>query len=109
MATLFKNKVLTSVGTTKQELVDVGPNARATIIGLSVTNLIDQEISVSVTVTDGDGVEGYFIKDVSIPTNSSLRVVNGGEKLVLPGNNKLKIYSNTDYSIDVIASYVEIV
>jgi len=44
-----------------------------------------------------------------IPANSSLRLVNGGEKLILAENNKLYIQANIDESLDVIISYVELI
>jgi hypothetical protein len=44
-----------------------------------------------------------------IPANSSLRVINGGEKLILAENNALLIQSSIADSLDVIISYVELI
>ena len=44
-----------------------------------------------------------------VPTGTSLRAVSTGEKLVLDQNNTMKIKSSVANSIDVIASYAEIV
>ena len=110
MATLFKNKVLKEVGQTPVQLAQTAANARATVIGMSLTNLLaDKAILVSVMLTDETSTTGYFIKDVMIPPNSSLRAVNGGEKLILASSNELMVVSSVANSLDVLMSFVEIV
>ena len=64
---------------------------------------------IVVTFLDSNPVAAYYIKDVIIPPNQSLRVINGGERLVLASSNTLSIVSNTEASIDAIVSLVEIV
>ena len=54
-------------------------------------------------------VSSYYIKDVVVPPNQSLRVINGGERLVLGSSNSLALVTNTAASCDVIVSLVEIV
>ena len=44
-----------------------------------------------------------------IAPSASLRAINGGEKLVLPGNNEVVVTADQDDAVDVILSYVEIV
>ena len=56
-----------------------------------------------------DATSAYYIKGVTIPPNQSLRVVNGGEKLVMSNNMQLYISSNSLNSLDAVISYVEIV
>lgn len=108
MANFFKNKVVNEVGTTPVTLYEAGASTRGTVIGLSMANLTDSNILGSVTVTDDVGTTGYFVKDVIIPPNSSLRVVNGGEKLIIAPNNIIKASASQDASLDVVMSYVEI-
>jgi hypothetical protein len=43
-----------------------------------------------------------------LPPNSSLRLIAGGEKLILGNDNQLKVKSNLANSVDAIVSYVEI-
>lgn len=109
MATFFRNKVVTELGTAPVHLVETTATSRATVIGLSMTNLTTATIKVSITLTDNTSTTGYFIKDVTVPPNQSLRVVNGGEKLVMAENNLLAAFSDRADSVDVIVSYVEIV
>lgn len=108
MANFFKNKVVNEVGTTPVTLYEAGVSTRGTVIGLSMANLTNSNILGSITVTDDVGTTGYFVKDVIIPPNSSLRVVNGGEKLIIAPNNIIKASASQDAALDVVMSYVEI-
>lgn len=109
MATNFKNKVGANIGTTPVTLVSAGPSAKITIIGMSLTNLTEGVVVASVSVTDDTATTGHYIKNVPIPPNQSLRVVNGGEKLILAPSNSVAVVANQDSALDVIISYVEIV
>ena len=64
---------------------------------------------VTISFTATEEVETYYIKDAIIPPNQSLRVINGGERLVLGASNRLKLSTNTAASCDAIVSLVEIV
>jgi len=108
MATTFKNKNIVQVGTVPVEILQTTGAQRATIVGLSLTNLTDSFVYVSVLVDDDTSVQGHFMKDVLLPSNTSLRAVNGGEKLILAPSNKLSVKSSVSDSIDVLLSYVEI-
>lgn len=110
MATYFKNVLRAELGTTLTQVLLTPDNARTTVIGLSLTNLTKSIILVDIVLEDTiAGTTAYFIKEVIVPPNQSLRVVNGGEKLVLGASTKVKIKSNTDNSLDLVMSYVEIV
>lgn len=111
MANFFRNTISKNIGTTPVAVLEVPGNARATVIGMSLTNLTLGAILVSVEVElPGSPVtRGYYCKDVIVPANTSLRLVNGGEKLILTQSNKLYISSNADASVDALVSYVEIV
>ena len=108
MANFFRNKVVTEVGTTPIELLTTGSSSRATVIGLSLANLTASNILASITVEDDLGTVGHYIKDVIVPPNQSLRVVNGGEKLILAPDNILSISCSQLAALDVVMSYVEI-
>lgn len=108
MATFFRNSVIKEIGTIPVRVLESGVAARITVIGLSLANLTESVISASVSIKDDTSVTGYYIKDIIIPPQSSLRVVNGGEKLILAPSNELYIQSDLSNSIDAIVSYVEI-
>jgi hypothetical protein len=109
MATTFKNRVVTGIGTARQQVLESTSNTRITIVGFSLANLTDGVILVNVELQDDTSTIGYFAKDLILPPNTSLRVLNGGEKLILAPSNVLYVNSNTNDSVDVIISTVEIV
>jgi hypothetical protein len=110
MATFFKNILYPALGSTEQTLLTTASNARTTVVGLSLTNLTSSIILVSVKLEDTvELTEAYFMKDIIVPPNTSLRAVNGGERLILGPSTAIKLQANFDDSIDVVMSYVEIV
>lgn len=107
MAVLVKNKVVKNVGTVPVPIIETNPSTRITVIGLSLTNLLNSFVTISITVQDDASSEGYYLKDTILSSNTSLRAVSTGEKLVLAPDNKLSIVSSLNDSVDVILSYVE--
>ena len=108
MATLFKNKVVKSIGTKPVDIYETIANQRATIIGLSLTNLTNSFVYVDVLLQDDTSVTGYYLKQTLLPANTSLRAVATGEKLIVGENNKVMVQSSLDDSVDVIVSFVEV-
>lgn len=113
MATVFKNKLWSNIGTTEEQVFSIATNSRATVIGLSLTNttngIVLADIRVENTTESSPNNSAYYIKQVVVPPNQSLRVINGGEKLVLGGDMNVYVTASVDNSLDLVASYVEIV
>ena len=109
MATIFRNKVVKDVGTVPVDIYETDASTRATVIGLSLTNLTQSFVYVDVLMQDDTSVTGYYLRSTLLPANTSLRVVSTGEKLIIAPSNKLQVRSSIDDSVDVIASIVEIV
>jgi hypothetical protein len=110
MATLFKNKLYSELGIVETTVLTTESNAKTTVIGLSLTNLTDSVQLVSIRIVDTVSVtSAYYIKDAILPPNQSLRVINGGERLVLGPSTEIKVDASTDESLDLVLSYVEIV
>lgn len=109
MATLFKNKVVNSVGVVPVDIYSTNASTRATVIGLSITNLTPSFVYIDVLIQDDTSVTGYYLKETLLPANTSLRVVATGEKLIIAPSNKLQVRSSLDDSVDVVMSFVEIV
>mgnify|MGYP007047147097 CR=1 FL=1 len=107
MANNFRNKIIKNIGTQPVEILSVTSTERATVVGLSLTNLVSSFVYVDILVRDDTSVEGFYLKDTLLPANSSLRSVTNGEKLILAPENVLSIRSSLDDSVDVILSYVE--
>lgn len=109
MATQFKNKVVKEVGTVPILGLETNAGTQSTVVGLSLANLTEGVIYSSILLHDDTSIEGYFLKDVPIPPNSSLRALDAGEKLILSPNNQLFFVCDQDEGLDVIISYVDIV
>ena len=109
MATLFKNKVVNSVGAVPVDVYETDASTRATVIGMSLTNLTQSFVYVDVLMQDDTSITGYYLKQALLPANTSLRVVATGEKLIIAPSNKLQVRSSIDDSVDVVLSFVEIV
>ena len=109
MATLFKNKVVNTVGVLPVDVYETDASTRATVIGMSLTNLTQSFVYVDVLMQDDTSVTGYYLKQALLPANTSLRVVATGEKLIIAPSNKLQVRSSIDDSVDVVLSFVEIV
>lgn len=109
MATTFKNKVVSNIGTDRTEVLATNENSRVTVVGFSLANLTEGVVLVDIELQDESSVTGYYAKEMIIPPNTSLRVLNGGEKLILTPTNNLYVSANVDDSVDCILSTVEIV
>ena len=109
MATQFKNKVIREIGPVPILALDTDAATRSTIIGLNLANLTDFIVYASVLIHDDTSVEGYFMKDVMVPPNTSLHARAAGEKLILAPTNELYLVADQNEALDAVISYVDIV
>jgi hypothetical protein len=83
--------------------------AKTTVIGFSLTNTSPNTVITSVQLQDTvAGTTAYYTKDVIIPATQSVRIVTGGEKLILGPSTNVLVTSNSPSSVDAILSFVEI-
>jgi hypothetical protein len=109
MATVFKNVLSQSIGTSPVTVLTTNASVVTTVIGLSLTNTTGSIIQASVQINDTiAGTTAYFIYNVTIPSNTTMRVINGGERLVLGPSTNVLVNSNNATSMDLIMSWVEI-
>jgi hypothetical protein len=109
MATQFKNKVIKEVGPVPILALDTNASTKSTIIGFNLANLTDFIVYASITIKDDTSVEGYFMKDIMVPPNASMRALAAGEKLILAPSNELYVVADQDEALDLVISYVDIV
>jgi len=107
MANLLKTAVIADVGTLPIDAFTVASGRKIIVIGCALTNKKDSTVLGSVLVKDPGSVTAHYVKDLPIAPNSSARVVNGGEKLVLDSNHVLQVQSSYADSLDVVISYAE--
>lgn len=109
MSTVFKNKLATGLGTTPTTVLTSASNATTTVIGLSLSNTTASIVLASILLQDTvASTQAYFINNVVVAPNTSIRVINGGERLVLGPSTNVIINSNLDSCLDLVLSYVEI-
>ena len=109
MPTLFRHSVNTGIGTTPQDILQIPLGVRATVIGLNLANVTDYDtVNVNVFVIDENSTQAHYVRGLVIPPNTTAKVITQGEKLILPETAGIRIVSDTEDSIDVTISYVEI-
>jgi hypothetical protein len=108
MTTYFRTKVSNDIGTSPVVLLSTSASNIFTLIGLSLANTADEDVIVDVTITDATSTTGFYIKQLIIPPYTSAKLVQQGEKIILGNSCSISVVSDTDASIDSIASYAEI-
>jgi len=109
MSTVFKNKLAAGLGTTPTTVLATSVSATTTVIGLSLTNVTGSIVLVSIQLQDTvASTVAYFVQNVIVPPNTSVRLINGGERLVLGASTNVVVSGNTASSLDMVLSYVEI-
>jgi len=109
MATLFRNKAIKDVGLVPIEVIENNAATQSTVIGAALTNLTEDAVYASMLIQDDTSVTAYYLKDVMIPPNTTLKAVNGGEKLIVAPSCSLYIQADIDEALDAVFSYVDIV
>ena len=109
MATFFRNTVVKNVGKVPVNVLETTASQRATVLGISFTNLTDKSVYCDVEIQSDDSVRGYYLKDSVLPSGTSLRAVSTGEKLILAPSNQMWVSCSLNDAVDVVISYVEIV
>lgn len=108
MPTALKTKVEAGIGTSAVDVLIAGVLNRYTVIGCNLANIIEENVTIDVSVVNENSVEAIYIKGLIVPMNSSIKLITNGEKLIIAENCKLKIVSNIADSIDAVISYVEL-
>jgi flagellar motor component MotA len=109
MANVFKNSITGSIGTSNTIAYQVPAATTTTIIGVSVANVVSQNISVSVTVRDDSANKTvYLVKDAIITSGGTAVLVGGEQKIVLEALDSISVVSSAATSADVIVSALEL-
>jgi hypothetical protein len=109
MPTLFRHAVTTSVGVTPVDVLQIPEGVRATVIGCNIANVTDYDtVVVNMYVVDENSTQATYVRGIIISPNTTVKVITQGEKLILPATSGIRIEADTEDSIDVVISYVEI-
>ena len=106
MANDFKLKTKASVGVTTENVYVVPLNKTATVIGITLCNTSGSGINVGVGVTRVTEDDIKILKNVPIPQGSSLEFMQGN-KVVLEATDTLTVNSDTNSSLDIALTILE--
>ena len=104
MAQDFRNDLQRNVGTSEVTLVTGGDYDA--VIGIRCCNVVTSTILVDVFIENG-GNDHFIAKNVSVPPNSAIELIQGGAKIVLASGDTLEAVSDTASSLDVVLSYID--
>ena len=104
MAQDFRNTLNRVIGTGDTTILTAG-NYDA-VIGIRCCNTSASAITASVYIVNG-GNDYFLAKDVSIPPNSAIELIQGGAKIVLETGDVLKAYASAATSLDIITSFID--
>ena len=104
MAQDFRNVLVRTIGTSDTTLL-AGGNYDA-VIGIRCCNVVTSTILVDVFIENG-GNDHFIAKNVSVPPNSAIELIQGGAKIVLKNGDILKAKSNTASSLDIVTSFID--
>lgn len=100
MPNTFKNYTSASVGTSPVTVYTVPASTTAVTIGLNVSNVSANQITIDVQCAGA-----YVIKGAPIPAGAALSVLDG--KIILEAADTLVVTSSAATSADVLLSVLE--
>ena len=104
MAQNFRNNLQRNVGTSEVTLVTGGEYDA--VIGIRCCNVVTSTILVDVFIENSSN-DHFLAKNVSVPPNSAIELIQGGAKIVLKNGDVLKAKSNTASSLDIVTSFID--
>lgn len=105
MANTFRNSLLADVGTSYTDIYTCPTGIKSIIIEVDVCNKTESYVTVDVTLEKASA-DYQMVHAAPVPVGGTLSVVSG-QKIVLEGDDKIKIRSSANTSIDVICSILE--
>ena len=107
MANNFKLKTKAGVGISTENVYVTPSATTTTIIGITLYNTSGSGINVGVGITRASADDIKILKNVPIPQGSSLEFMQGN-KVVLEATDTLTVDSDTNSSLDVALTILEI-
>ena len=104
MAQNFRNDLQRNVGTSEVTLITGGDFDA--VIGIRCCNVVTSTILVDVFIENSSN-DHFLAKNVSVPPNSAIELIQGGAKIVLENGDVLKAKSDTASSLDIVTSFID--
>ena len=104
MAQNFRNNLQRNVGTSEVTLITGGDFDA--VIGIRCCNVVTSTILVDVFIENSSN-DHFLAKNVSVPPNSAIELIQAGAKIVLKNGDVLKAKSDTASSLDIVTSFID--
>lgn len=107
MPNTFKNFFLKNANTALQNVYSAGVGTQATLIGMTIANIIPSPVTANVIVSSG-GTNYFMIQGATIAPGGALVPIGGDQKVVLEAGDFMQVQMSAANSADVIVSVLEI-
>ena len=107
MANTFKLKTKNNVGTATSNVYVVPSSTTTVVIGVTLANTSGSSINVGLGITRSSTDDISLMKNVPLPYGSSLEFMQGN-KIVLEATDTLTAVSDTNTTLDVALTIMEI-
>jgi len=106
MAQNFRNQLThTAIGTSAIDIL-AQADTYDTVVGIRLVNVAGSAINATCQIKNGSDTT-ELIKNVPIPSGSSLELIDGGSKIILKSGDKIQALSDTASSLKAIVSYID--
>ena len=106
MAQDFERQTLSQVGTSATALGSGVANSDDAVISIRMANVTSNAITASCYIHNGSA-NIYIVKDISIPTGSSVELIDGASRFVIQSSDRIWFQSSASSSLDVWVSIVD--
>jgi hypothetical protein len=105
----FKSKVTASIGTSGSPTTitpTVSSGTTATVIGLSLANIVSTNVTISAKLVKADTSSAFLVKDATVLPGGAIVIVGGDQKVVLEAGDSITAYASAGTSVDAVISYL---
>lgn len=105
----FKSKVTASIGTSGSPSTitpTVSSGTTATVIGLSLANIVSTNVTISAKLNKADASTAFLVKDATVLPGGAIVIVGGDQKVVLEAGDSITAYASAGTSVDAVISYL---
>ena len=105
----FKSKVTASIGTSGSPTTitpTVSSGTTATVIGLSLANIVSTNVTISAKLNKADTSSAFLVKDATVLPGGAIVIVGGDQKVVLEAGDSITAYASAGTSVDAVISYL---
>ena len=81
-------------------------NSNDAVISIRIANILGTTVTADCFVNDGSN-DYYLVKGITIPSGSSVELIDGASRFVMVADDVLKVASDTSAALDVWVSVVD--